>query len=112
MVEVFLKDQDNRKKNSLDEVIADQSTQTKIHVILDDYCIHKRCDKWLKLHANVTFHYTPTSASWLNQIEIFFGIMTRKILRRVSYKNVKSLSDAIGDYIRIYNKSAVPFKWR
>ena len=94
----------------MDEVITDQSTQTEIHVILDDYCIHKRCDEWLKLHSNVSFHYTPSLASWLDQVEIFFGIMTKKILRGVSYENVKCLANAIQDYIHKYNETAIPFQ--
>ena len=96
----------------MEEVVADAPAETEIHVILDNYCIHKRCDEWLKLHANVSFHYTPISASWLNQVEIFFGIMTKKILRGVSYENVKCLANAIQDYIDKYNETAIPFQWR
>ena len=96
----------------MEEVVADTPAETEIHVILDNYCIHKRCDEWLKLHSNVSFHYTPTSASWLNQVEIFFSIMTKKILRGVSYENVKCLANAIQDYIHKYNETAIPFQWR
>ena len=96
----------------MDEVVADIPQSTELHVILDNYCIHKKCDSWLEAHPNVQFHFTPTSASWLNQIEIFFGIMTRKILRGVSYENTKKLAGAIKDYIEAYNKTAEPFRWR
>jgi len=82
------------------------------HVILDNYCIHKRCDEWLAQHPNVFFHYTPTSASWLNQIEIWFNIMTRKVLRGASFDSVQRLSDAIAKYIKAYNESAKPFVWK
>lgn len=82
------------------------------HVVLDNYCIHKRCDEWLLGHPNVFFHYTPTSASWLNQVEIWFNIMTRKVLRGASFDNVKQLIDAIEKYIAAYNESAEPFEWK
>ncbi len=82
------------------------------HVVLDNYCIHKRCDEWLQSHPNVFFHYTPTSASWLNQVEIWFNIMTRKVLRGASFDNVTQLTDAIQKYIAAYNESAEPFEWK
>jgi len=85
---------------------------TEYHVILDNYCIHKRCDEWLALHPNVFFHYTPTSASWLNQVEIWFNIMTRKVLRGASFDNIKQLADAIAQYIEAYNQTAKPFIWK
>jgi transposase len=62
----------------MDEVVADAAAGQEIHVILDNYATHKKNDAWLKANPNVTFHFTPTSASWLNQIEIWFGILGRK----------------------------------
>lgn len=83
------------------------------HVILDNYCIHKRCDDWLKEHPNVVFHYTPTSASWLNMIEIWFGIMSRKVLRGASFDSKEDLADNIKKFIEAYNKNDPhPFIWR
>ena len=82
------------------------------HVILDNYCIHKRCDDWLAANPNVTFHFTPTSASWLNQIEIWFGIMSRKVLRGASFNNTKELSQAVTSYLHAYNDTAEPFVWK
>ena len=58
----------------------------ELHVILDNYGTHKKCDAWLAAHPNVHFHFTPTSASWLNQVEIWFGILSRKALRGLSSK--------------------------
>ena len=72
-------------------------------------CIY---NKTPEINPNVQFHFTPTSVSWLNQIEIFFGIVTRKIFRGVSYENTKKLAEAIKDYIEVYNKTAEPFRWR
>jgi len=85
---------------------------SEFHVILDNYCIHKRCDEWLKRHPNVFFHYTPTSASWLNQIEIWFNIMTRKVLRGASFNNTNELSEAIHGFIEAYDEYAEPFIWK
>jgi len=53
----------------MDQVVADLPNGKEIHVILDNYCIHKKNDVWLSAHPNVHFHFTPTSASWLNQVK-------------------------------------------
>src|SRR3546814_5260025 len=55
----------------MDEVVADQPADRQIHVILDNLSTHKKNEDWLAAHPNVTFHFTPTSASWLNQVEIW-----------------------------------------
>jgi len=89
-----------------------QGKDLHYHAILDNYCIHKRCDEWLAAHPNVTFHFTPTSASWLNQIEIWFGIMSRKVLRGASFDSTAELSQAIKSYMEAYNESAEPFIWK
>jgi len=86
--------------------------ETEYHVILDNYCIHKRCDEWLSEHKNVHFHFTPTSASWLNQVEIWFNIMSRKVLKGSNFDSVKQLSDAIHMFITAYNEYAGPFEWK
>ena len=61
----------------MDSIVAESPSDRELHVILDNYCTHKKCDEWLARHPNVHFHFTPTSASWLNQVEIWFGIMSR-----------------------------------
>lgn len=96
----------------MDRVIAEIPIERQIHVILDNYCIHKRNDPWLDKHPNVSFHFTPTSASWLNQVEIWFGIMSRKALRGASFSSSEQLIGAINDFINAYNQSAKPFVWR
>lgn len=65
----------------MDELVADYPQDREIHVILDNYCIHKKNDPWLAKHPNVYFHFTPTSASWLNMVEIWFGIFSCQALR-------------------------------
>lgn len=89
-----------------------QNEEIEYHIIIDNYCIHKRCDEWLGAHKNVHFHFTPTSASWLNQVEIWFNIMTRKVLKDASFDSVKELCHAIGTYIEYYNESSEPFIWK
>ncbi|MBF0510400.1 MAG: IS630 family transposase [Deltaproteobacteria bacterium] len=96
----------------MDQVMAEVPQDKEIHVILDNYCIHKRNDTWLAAHPNVFFHYTPTSASWLNQVEIWFGILSRKALRGASFQNVEQLCQAIKDYVMAYSQNAKPFIWR
>jgi transposase len=88
------------------------NNSTEYHVILDNYCIHKRCDEWLKVNTNVKFHYAPTSASWLNMVEIWFNIMTRKILRNSNFNSTDELASAMNEYIKYYNQSAEPFVWK
>jgi len=89
-----------------------QDDGKEYHVILDNYCIHKKNDEWLAKHPNVHFHFTPTSASWLNQVEIWFNIMTRKVLRGASFDNTIELCEAISKYIDAYNYTAEPFAWK
>jgi transposase len=98
----------------MDDLLEELPTGEGIeyHVILDNYGTHKRCDDWLAQHPNVFFHYTPTSASWLNQVEIWFNIMTRKVLRGASFDSTKQLADAITGYIKAYNQSARAFIWK
>ncbi|MBN1847995.1 MAG: IS630 family transposase [Deltaproteobacteria bacterium] len=96
----------------MDEIMADLPNDKEVHVILDNYSTHKKNEEWLQEHPNVYFHFTPTSASWLNQIEIWFGIFSRKVLRGAGFENIAKLKDAIESYIKYYNKSPKPFVWR
>lgn len=96
----------------MDQVVAETPAEQELHVILDNYCTHKKCDAWLARHPNVHFHFTPTSASWLNQVEIWFGILSRKALRGLSAKSTAELRQAIEAFIKAYTEHAKPFKWR
>jgi len=96
----------------MDEVTAETPAEQELHVILDNYCTHKKCDAWLAKHPNVHFHLTPTSASWLNEVEIWFGILSRKALRGLSTKSTDELRQAIEAFIAAYAQRAKPFKWR
>lgn len=84
----------------------------KIHVVLDNLSTHKpKRDMWLKRHKNVRFHYTPTHSSWLNQIEIWFSILSGKSLDGASFQSVPELITHIDAFIASYNKTARPFVW-
>lgn len=96
----------------MDEVVAEHPAERDIHVILDNLCTHKKNQDWLAAHPNVTFHFTPTSASWLNQVEIWFGIFSRKALAGASFRDVEQLVQAIKDFTEVYNENAAPFVWR
>ena len=97
----------------LEGVIAEQPADKEIHVILDNYSTHKKNDDWLaKFEGRVQFHFTPTSASWLNQIEIVFSLLQRKALNGASFKSKDELSAAIAAFIERHNERAKPFRWR
>lgn len=84
----------------------------EIHVVLDNLSTHKPTrDLWLKRHRNVHFHYTPTHASWLSQIEIWFSILTTQSLDGASFASLKQLVAHIDAFIVRYNQSAKPFLW-
>ena len=99
-------------RSFLEDVLQDVPADTEVHVILDNYCTHKKNEDWLKEHPNVHFHFTPTSASWLNQIEIWFGILTRKALRGASFSSIEKLKQAIEDFVDVYHENAKPFVWK
>ncbi len=93
-------------------VIAEY-TGREIHVILDNLSTHKpKNDQWLARHKNVHFHYTPTHASWLNQIECWFSILSRRALKGASFTSPKQVRHAIDLFIRAYNEKAAPFEWK
>jgi transposase len=97
----------------MDAVVAELPTDREIHVILDNYSTHKKNDDWLaKYEGRVQFHFTPTSASWLNQIEIWFGLLTRKTLRGASFGSKDQLRSAIEAFVARTNEHPKPFHWR
>lgn len=86
--------------------------EREIHVILDNLSTHKpKRDRWLAGHKNVHLHFTPTHASWLNQIECWFSILGGQSLRGASFTSVGQLRKHIDAFIEHYNLSARPFAW-
>ncbi len=97
----------------MDEVVAELPQHREIHVILDNLSTHKKNDDWLARHeGRVHFHFTPTSASWLNLVEIWFGILTRKALRGASFLNKDELRNTIESFLKAHNAAPRPFRWR
>jgi transposase len=86
-----------------------------LHVVLDNYGTHKHPEvrRWLARPENkrITLHFTPTGCSWLNMVEIFFGIITRQAIRRGTFTSVKELTSRIGQFIDAYNDRCRPFAW-
>lgn len=85
----------------------------EIHLVLDNYSTHKhqKIKKWLARRRRYQIHFTPTSASWMNQIETWFSLLTRQAIRRSSFKSVPALIQAIERFIDQWNQEAAPFKW-
>jgi transposase len=95
----------------MNKVVADYP-EREIHVILDNLSTHKpKRDLWLARHPNVHLHYTPTHTSWLNQIEIWFSILSGKSLNGASFQTVHQLKAHIDAFIESYNQQARPFVW-
>ncbi len=96
----------------MDRVVA-LHPDKELHVILDNLSTHRLppAHGWLQAHPQVHFHFTPTHASWLNQIEIWFSILTRQALRGASFRSVKELIAALDAFIKAYNQTAAPFQW-
>ncbi|WP_433663948.1 IS630 family transposase [Nocardia sp. CA-128927] len=84
-----------------------------IHIVLDNLSTHATPEvvKWLEAHPRVEFHFTPVGSSWINQIEIWFGIITRQSIRRGTFSSVKVLVTQIRDYITHWNTDPKPFEW-
>jgi transposase len=103
-----------RRREFLDFInrVVAQYPDTELHVILDNLSTHKpKHDRWLARHPLVHFHYTPTHASWLNQIETWFSILTRAVLRHLSATDPQQVCDAIDRFTQARNEHPVPFEW-
>ncbi len=100
--------------NTIDTVIkATEPEGTAVHLVLGNYATHKTptVQRWLKRHPEYHLHFTPTSASWLNQVERVFADLTDKQLRRGVFRSVASLEKAARDYLHARNEDAKPFEW-
>ena len=84
-----------------------------VHLIVDNYGTHKHRNvkAWLARHPRFHMHFTPTYASWLNQVERWFGIITQRTIRRGSFRTVRALVDRIERFVIHYNATARPFRW-
>jgi transposase len=98
--------------NHLDAVLPVVDGE-RIHIVMDNYGTHKtpRVKRWLLRHPRYVVHFTPTSASWLNQVERFFAEITNRRIRRGVFRSVKALEQAIEDYLATHNENPKPFQW-
>ncbi len=95
------------------KTLAKRYRSRELHLICDNYGTHKhpKVTEWLEEHPNFHLHFTPTSASWLNLVERWFGLITSQAIRRGSFDSVKSLEKAIARYLAEWNEKPRPFRW-
>jgi transposase len=93
--------------------VAKAYPRRPLHIVVDNYATHKHpaVRAWLEKNKRITLHFTPTSGSWLNMVEIFFGIIIRQSIRRGTFTSVKDLIGAIGIFIDAWNERCEPFVW-
>jgi hypothetical protein len=95
----------------MNQIVVPYSGQ-ELHVIVDNLSTLKpKLDGWRARHPYVHFHYTPTRASWLNQVECWFSILSRQALQAASFTSVAQLRQAIDHFVSNYNQTALPFEW-
>jgi putative transposase len=97
----------------LKEIDTNVPAKLDIHLVVDNYATHKHplVKRWLATHPRYHVHYTPTYASWLNQVEVWFNIITQQAIRRGTFRSVKELVAMIERYVQQYNKHPHPFIW-
>ena len=97
----------------LRHIDANVPSQLDVHIIMDNYTTHKHAKvrSWLARKPRYHIHFTPTYSSWLNQVETWFGIITRKTIRRGSFRSTKQLAEKIDQFVKTYNRDSKPFIW-
>ena len=87
--------------------------ELNVHFIVDNYSPHKhaKVKGWLAAHPGFHMHFIPTYASWLNQVERWFGLITQRAIRRGSFTCVKDLVSKIDEFVQAYNNNCKPFMW-
>ena len=97
----------------LDEIDRNVPKDQEVHLVLDNYNTHKTAliHSWLAKRPRFHLHFTPTSASWLNQVERWFAIITEQQIRRGAYHSTSELEAAIHSWLETYNENPRPFKW-
>ena len=97
----------------LRHVDANVPQDLDVHFIVDNYATHKhpRIKRWLAARPRYHVHYTPTYSSWLNQVEIWFNIITQQAIRRGSFRSVRQLTQRIDEFVKQYNTNNAPFEW-
>jgi len=95
------------------KLVAKAYPRRQLHVVCDNYATHKHPNvlAWLAKNPRITLHFTPTYASWLNLVEVFFAILERQALRRGDFANVQELITAIAQFCDGWNQRCQPFSW-
>lgn len=99
--------------NFLRHIDANTPEDLDIHLVIDNYSTHKHAKvrQWLAARPRYHVHYTPTYSSWLNQVEIWFNIITQKAIRRGTFRSVRDLVNKIKTFVDQYNRNSTPFIW-
>jgi len=94
-------------------LVARRYPRGQIHLVLDNYATHKHPEvqEWLHRHPRFHLHFTPTSASWMNQVECWFSILHRAAIRRGVFHNLAALRTAIQRFLDAWNDNRHPFTW-
>src|SRR5271163_505071 len=97
----------------LGDLVAQTPPQLDLHCIADNFAAHKtsKVTEFLEANPRVHIHHTPTHASWLNQVELFFSILERRLLRRGEFDSLDDLAQKVIAFINDYNRRAAPFRW-
>jgi len=92
---------------------ANVPAELDVHLVMDNYATHKTpaIRAWFARHPRFQIHFTPTSASWLNQVERWFSTLTQKYLRRGTHRSTRQLEQAIRQYLESHNADSKPFVW-
>ena len=95
------------------DLVATRYPRVQLHLVMDNYRTHKhpKVREWLEAHPRVHLHFTPTSASWMNQVEMWFSILHRKAIRRGVFRSVGSLKAAVHRFLEAWNEHKHPFAW-
>ncbi|QPL05653.1 IS630 family transposase [Actinomyces respiraculi] len=106
----FLRQVDRAYKDAID---PDTGERVQLHLVMDNYATHKHKDvrAWLEHHPHIHVHHTPTHASWMNLVEVWFSLIERQAIRRGVFKSVQDLNNKLRAYITGWNKRAHPFTW-
>jgi transposase len=93
--------------------VARAYPERELHLVMDNYAAHKRAEvrDWLAANPRVHVHFTPTSASWMNLVEVWFGILERQAIHRGTFRSVRDLTAKIRAFIDGWNDRAHPFAW-
>ena len=97
----------------LDEIEANVPADLEVHLVMDNYATHKRKEvrDWLAANPRIKVHFTPTSASWLNLVEVWFSIIERQAIHRGRFPSVRDLMIKIREFINGWNNRCHPFLW-